>query len=95
MAGAAFHGLYSQKQRRQIKPFDKSPDHADTMLVRHEFIEIDGPQGHLPPFRRAKPSRRRDPALRRRLMRQTVEKFSSVGFCHGPGPQESQSRRRF
>ncbi|MBB4201118.1 hypothetical protein GGD83_004956 [Rhodoblastus sphagnicola] len=59
MAGAAFHSLYACKQRRQVEPFDKSPDHADPMVVLHEFIETDSPQGYLPSLRRAKPRRRR------------------------------------
>jgi hypothetical protein len=40
------------KQRRQVEPFDKAPNHANAMIVQHELIETNRAQRYLPSFRR-------------------------------------------
>jgi hypothetical protein len=75
MTGPAFNRLDPDKQRRQLEPFDKAPNHANAMVIRNEFIKTNRAQSNLPSLRRAKPRRRRVLALRRGLTRQVVEKF--------------------
>ena len=58
MAGPAFHRLDPDKQRRQVEPFDKAPNHANTMIVRHELIETNRdatPPAVVPPCEAAPP----------------------------------------
>jgi hypothetical protein len=89
MARTAFNRLDPHKQRRQVEPFDKAPNHADAMIVRHEVIETNRPQSNLTPLRRPQSRRRRARPLRRGLTRQIVEQFLVVVLRHRQSSQES------
>jgi hypothetical protein len=69
-------------QRRHVQPFGKAPHHADPVIERHEVVQGDRPQFHLPTFRHPQPRLASGLPLRRRMLRQTAEQVPFVTRRH-------------
>jgi hypothetical protein len=75
MPRPSLEGFDRAEQRGQVQTFDKTPDRAHAMIVRHEFFQAHRTPLYLPPLSRAKPRRCHPNPLRCGLRGQRFEEF--------------------
>ena len=74
MARAPFHRPDRRVERREIEALGEGPHQTDAMLRRHQVVEAQRPQLHLPALRPAKPRTTAPRRRRRRTLGKRTEK---------------------
>jgi len=87
MAGPPPEGFDGAEQRGQVQAFDKTPDRARAMIVRHKFLQADRTPLDLAPCEASAPPRQSAPA---RPGAANVSKSSSFSFPAIGRPAKNQ-----